>query len=87
MIHDNWQTTDHPGRKSWTALKFAPLMRQFEFVPVEFERGVAMSEKIGNAMPARVKMEFMRNLKRIKGLVQFARTTVKAKESSVPQSK
>jgi len=37
-----------------------------------------MSEEIRNAVPARVKMKFMRDFQGIEGLVQFARAAIES---------
>src|SRR6266404_8347939 len=51
-------------------------VRRFKNAPVEFVRGFQMSEEIGNTMPARVKMKFMRDFQEIERLVQFARAAI-----------
>src|SRR5713226_5153910 len=53
-------------------------VRGVEDVPVEFVRGFPVSEEIGNAVPARVEMEFVRNFQGIERLVQFACAAVEA---------
>jgi hypothetical protein len=56
------------------------LVRRVEHAPVEFVRGLPVGAEIGNAVPARVEMEFVRDFQGIQRLVQFARTVVEALE-------
>ncbi len=41
------------------------LFQRFEFAPVKFKRGIAMGQKVRNAVAARVEMEFVRYLQGI----------------------
>ena len=45
------------------------LLRQAEFAPVKFKRGIAMRQQIGNAVAAGIKVKFVGNLEGIKGLM------------------